>query len=312
MEPLQASGLALLATLERAGMTESFHHGVAVLVDGSGQTLAEFGDSQSMIYPRSALKPIQALAMRRLGLQLVPEQSVISMASHQGTQDHVVLVEQLLADFGFGENDLGCPPALPGNPAARANADIPRPIFMNCSGKHAGFLACCKLKGWDSASYLDLIHPLQQHIKSVIEELAGERISLSTVDGCGAPLFGLSSQALARAISRFMVEGADFVSAAIQKPWLIGDQLSLDAAFLRAGLFAKVGAEGVLVVGVQSGEALAIKIADGSLRAAPAVAVSLLQRFGLISDDHALQVLTDCRVDVWGGTRSIGGISVKI
>lgn len=305
MREMAASSLQELARLERGGLTESIHHGIAVLVDPRGEILSQAGDSGCTIYPRSAIKPIQALAMQRLGLKLSAEESVISMASHYATPRQVELVEGILRNHGLSSDNLGCPADLPWNPQAREGA---RPLrqYMNCSGKHAGFLATCQVNGWDLASYLEPSHPLQLSIKDLLADFAGEEIEKTTVDGCGAPLFALSVVGLARAISRFQQSAQDLVGNALTHPNLIGDTTTPDAAFLRAGLFSKLGAEGVFTVATQSSHAIAIKIADGSLRAAAEISLALLEKHSLISQAAASQIRRETEVRVLGGSESVG------
>ena len=272
MKSTSKSDLELLAIQERGGIAESFHFGIAALVDAEGNLIESQGNPDSLIYPRSALKPIQALAMSRLGLSLTDEQRVVSMASHHANRRQVELVGEILASHGLTEADLQCPLDLPRNPEARVGKTKQR-IFMNCSGKHAGFLATCKLNGWDTQGYLDPTHPLQVSIRELTEQLSGEKVSVTTVDGCGAPLFALSTAGLARAIAGFCAQAPGFLSAASAHPELIGDASTIDAGFIRAGLFSKIGAEGVLVVGTPQW-GLALKVADGSLRPAADIVVA--------------------------------------
>jgi len=201
---------------------------------------------------------------------------------------------------------------LPWNPEMKAKVSEPAALFHNCSGKHAGFLAASALKGWDLDSYLSPDHPVQLAILEVIQELSVERVGKTAVDGCGAPLHAMSTAALARGISGFVLEANELVTAALSHPQLIGDATTPDAAFLRAGFFSKLGAEGVFTVGTQAGYAVAIKIADGSLRAAPAIALALLTRHGLIASDQAARIESETKVAVLGGGRSVGGLKVLI
>jgi L-asparaginase II len=122
----------------------------------------------------------------------------------------------------------------------------------------------------------------------------------------------MSSIGLAMGISKFVLEAGDLVAAALRHPSLIGDKSTPDAAFLRAGFYSKLGAEGVFTVGTPTGEAISIKIADGSLRAAPAIALELLKRHGLASADQIAQIESETKVEVLGGGVSVGGLKVLI
>ncbi|QKJ24667.1 asparaginase [Aquiluna borgnonia] len=306
MRELTAEGLEMLATLVRDEMLESFHHGVVAVVDPAGELVYSKGDVEALIYPRSALKPIQAKAMRRAGLKLSGEQLVMSMASHYGNPDQVRLVSEILQAHGLSESSLGCPVSLPWNLDARIGATSKK-INMNCSGKHAGFLATCQLNGWDTETYLDKSHPMQQLVIDVLQECSSEPVVRVSTDGCGAPLIAISTVGLARATSQFALTEPELVSAAIDHPELIGDQNTPDAGFLRAGYFSKLGAEGVFTVAAPSGHALAMKVADGSLRLAAGYAALLLNRLGLMSSESAALAMSTDTTEVLGGTSVIGG-----
>lgn len=312
MTELEFQDLAPLATLTRGGLNESFHHGLAVLVDPTGQVLESHGNIQKPMYPRSALKPVQALVMRELGLDLSGVELVLSMASHLGTQAHIDAVDQILSQFSLSRSDLLCPRAFAGNPKARAQSNEMSRVAMNCSGKHASFLATCKLNGWDLKTYLDPSHPLQLKMLEKTEELAGEKVAKVTTDGCGAPLFAISTLGLAKAMSGFSKQGEGLVSAAKENPWAIGDAGGADSQFLEQGFMAKIGAEGVFVVSTDSHHAVAVKIADGNLRAAPAIALELLRKHHLIGDDSYQELHASVYPKVLGGDMSIGALKLSI
>lgn len=306
MNFLSENGLELLAAVERDEVKESFHLGVVAVVDPEGELYYSRGDVWSLIYPRSALKPIQAAAMREAGLKLPADQGVMTMASHHGTTRQLELVSKILESHGLSSDQLGCPEALPSNSRARLDA-IPSRLQMNCSGKHAGFLATSKLNDWSVEKYLQRTHPMQKLVKKTIERYSGEKIKWTSVDGCGAPLHAITTFGLARAISQFVQRNPDLVNAAFDNPALIGDETTPDAGFLRQRLFAKLGAEGVFTVATVDGYALAMKVADGSLRPAAAFAGALLHKLGIISlKDYLLGTDTD-HLEVKGGEKTIGG-----
>ena len=286
-------------------MLESFHHGVVAVVDPAGNLIFSKGDAFALIYPRSATKPIQAAAMRRAGLSLPEAQAVMTMASHYATDRQVELVSKVLASHYVSESQLGCPAAVPWNLEAKVGKE-PKPIYMNCSGKHAGFLATSKLNGWDLETYLQRSHPMQKRAKALLEEFAGEKIVKTSTDGCGAPLFALSTIGLARALSRFVQEEPELVAAALANPELIGDENTPDAGFLRQGLFSKLGAEGVFMVATPDGHALSLKIADGSLRKAAAYSALLLYKLKLISMNQMNLAMNTDQTEVKGGQKTVG------
>lgn len=300
----QAGDTVQLATLARGGLIESRHFGLAVLTDPKGKVVDQKGNSRKLIYPRSAVKPLQAVAVRRAGVVLEGAQLAISAGSHQGTREHIELVEQILAKLNLSKDDLACPMAWPGNLEARKFANSQSRLAFNCSGKHASFLLACVSNGWDKKDYLVLDHPLQRIIAEVIEEFASERIAHSTIDGCGAPLHALSLAGLARSIGRFAKEEIEIAKAMKSNGWAVGDRGATDSQLLDAGMIAKIGAEGVFVIGLESGHGVAIKVADGSQRPAALAALKMLANHGLLAEaefEHWLEKL---------GTQSLGGEEV--
>ena len=146
----------------------------------------------------------------------------------------------------------------------------------------------------------------------VLEEFAGEKVLHTTVDGCGAPLHALSVEGLARATGKFALEETEIADALKANGWAIGDREAADSLMLDAGLIAKVGAEGVYVVGTADGHGLAIKIADGSMRAMAAVAVAILAKHELISADAAAELTAKVTPRVLGGATEVGRLEVMI
>lgn len=295
-----------VAVLERSGLVESRHRGIAALVGPDGKLIDQLGVAKRLIYPRSAVKPLQVVAMRRAGLDLVGEELAICAGSHQGTGRHIALVDGILAGAGLDESALQCPPAWPGNQAARAEAEGESKAAFNCSGKHAGFIAASKTAGWDVETYLEPSHQMQTLVAEVLAEFSGEPILHSTIDGCGAPLHTITVEGLARAIGKFAATEPEIVKAMLAHPWAVGDTKSPDTLIMERGMVAKLGAEGVFVIGLKSGHGVAVKIADGSLRAPPLVALKLLQRNGLIDDATHDALHTALSVKSLGGSEVLG------
>jgi len=289
---LDASSSVELAVVERSGWPESRHSGAAVLVDADGRVVRALGDATALIYPRSTLKLVQAAAVELLGVVFDAEQTVLSAASHAGTPAHVAVVERMLADAGLDASALRCPADWPGDPAARRAASAPLPITMNCSGKHAGFLAAAAAQGWPLESYLELDHPVQRQVRELTIELAGEDPAHWGVDGCGAPVPVMSLVGLARAVSHTARAGTLLGDAIRAHPWAIdGPGRSNTVTIERTGLVAKLGAEGVLVLVTPTGESVAVKVLDGSHRATTPVGLELLVREGLLTRELADETL---------------------
>ncbi|EYT58706.1 asparaginase [Curtobacterium flaccumfaciens UCD-AKU] len=311
--PLTADGSVELAVLERSGFDESRHVGAGVVVDATGTVIDSVGDVTASIYPRSTMKPFQALAVRRAGALFSDEELVLTTASHAGTAAHQALALHMLESFDHVEADLGCPPDMPFDRGTARTMDGPRRLAMNCSGKHAGMLAACRVNGWDEATYLDTEHPLQQRVRSVVEEYTHESVDLVGTDGCGAPVFPLSLTGLARGfagvVARADDDSAALTDAVLAHPWAIdGVGRANTVTIERLQVLAKFGAEGVMVMGLPGGAAVAVKVLDGSQRAGTLAALALLERNGLVAADGVADVLEATGERVLGGGVPVGTV----
>ena len=266
----QNKDFADLAIVTRGNLTESWHKGLAVMTGPDGKVVAHKGPAKRLIYPRSAIKPLQTLAMIRAGMKLSGAELTITSASHRGTDAHLDLVRAVLKHGDLSESDLQCPDG----------------IRFNCSGKHAGFLLASKINGWETKDYLNPQSPIQRLVVEVLEEFSGEKILHTTVDGCGAPLHSMTTEGIARAIGKVAQTEPELVDALVANSWAISNKGVADAVFLDHGFLAKNGAEGVFVVGTREGFGICIKIADGNLRAAPLIAIKLMHENSLLSDDQ--------------------------
>lgn len=317
--PLDVAGSAELAVIERSGFVESRHIGAAVVVDADGRVLRSVGDARALVFPRSTLKPVQALAVLGTGARFTDEELVLATASHCGSPAHLAVVEGMLAADHRGTESLQCPAQWPlgsRERAARQAAGLgPARITMNCSGKHAAFLRASDALGADAGSYLAHEHPLQRSIVETIEQWTGEPVAHSGLDGCGAPLHSTSLVGLARAIAR-IAGGADahaarLMAAVRAEPWAIdGPGRANTEAIERLGVLAKIGAEGLVVIGTPSGHAVAVKVLDGSMRATTPVALAMLVAEGLVDPAAAAEVVAAGQEPVLGGDVVVGGLRV--
>ncbi|KRF34920.1 asparaginase [Nocardioides sp. Soil805] len=303
--------MAELAVVRRGGFVESRHTGHLVVLDRDGSEAVSLGSADETILPRSTLKPLQALACLRAGAPLVGEEVAIAAGSHTGEDGHVAVVRRLLARAGLDERALQCPVDLPEHEPTRqallASGESPDRLRMNCSGKHAAMLLACATRGWDVEGYLDPDHPLQVQVRDVVEEMTGEPVRHVTVDGCGAPLLGVSVRGLARSFRGLALadEGSDpaSVSAAMRThPFFVGGDPHPNSDAMRQvpGLVAKGGAEGVIAMATDTGQAVALKMADGNPRATTLVALAGLRAVGV--DVTGARSLMDLPV-LGGGTR---------
>ncbi|AZQ39390.1 asparaginase [Streptomyces cyaneochromogenes] len=308
-EPLHAP----VAHLVRGGMTEGIHYGSVVVLGADGQVRFQLGDIEAAFYPRSALKPVQAVAMARVGLPLDGELLSLTAASHSGEERHLAGTRRILELAGLTEDHLRNVPDMPYDPVVRdawvREGRTPSRLAQNCSGKHAAMLYACRLNGWSLEDYLDPGHPLQQAIAEIVEDLTGQRIARVTIDGCGAPLFSVSLHGLARAAARITaaVPGTPEarVADAMREHAEMASGSGRDvAALMRAvpGLLAKDGFEGVQVAALPDGRAVAVKIADGANRARVPVAAAALAWAGVDQE-----LLTEFQGEaLLGGGREVG------
>lgn len=279
---------APIAAVSRNGVDESIHFGAAVCIAADGSVAHVVGDPSVWIYPRSSTKPLQALAMVRAGLVLVPEKLALVCASHNGEEIHQRTAREILAGCGLDESALQNTPDHPLHaPSAREAVRTglaKSSLQMNCSGKHSGMLATCVANGWPLESYLDPAHPLQVAITRTVAELCGEPLEVGT-DGCGAPAHVVRLESLARA-ARAIATGAagaagDQVFAAMSgHPHMVGGSDRDVTRIVGAipGFFAKDGAEAVYVGASNDGRAVALKISDGGGRARSTVFLAALAR----------------------------------
>lgn len=289
-----------VAEIVRSGFVEGRHHGSVLALEPDGEVAWSVGDVASPILPRSCNKPVQALAMLRHGLDLSGADLALACASHSGESFHVEGVRRLLDAAGLDESALQCPADYPFDADVleahlRAGGGRER-VLMNCSGKHAAMLLTCVANGWDTDTYLDPDHPLQQAIRETFEELTGEPVGTVAVDGCGAPLLSTSLTGLARAFRRLALgrDGHDrpdpraaAVADAIRAHPEVLSGTGRDLRALLAavpGAIGKDGAEACHVVALPDGRVWALKVHDGAARARPVVMAAALVRDGVDSE----------------------------
>lgn len=296
----------VLVEVVRGGLVESVHRGSAVVIAADGSVVSSVGDPDAMTFPRSAAKPIQAIGMLRAGLVSPTPALAIATGSHSGEPAHVDCVRAILEGAGLSVDDLQCPPALPMNEAARdavlAAGGGPERVYMNCSGKHAAMLLTCLANQWPTDSYLDPGHPLQLHLRAVLAEYSGEMLEAVTVDGCGAPLFGMTLAGLAESIRALAEQSgtARVVADAMRAhPFLVAGTGREDTELMTQvpAVLSKAGAEGVHVAAVPGAGAVVVKIDDGNERARMPVIVAGLRRLGLPGDV----------LDRWASAPVLGG-----
>lgn len=310
----------IVAEVVRSGFVEGHHYGSVAALDADGSVEWSIGEVDHAILPRSCNKPVQALAMVRLGLDLPDDLLALACASHSGETFHIDGVRRILAAHGLDESALQTPADYPLDEDARdvviRAGGVKEPITMNCSGKHASMLATCVVNGWDIGDYRSADHPLQRAIATTFAEVTGEPVVAVAVDGCGAPLLSSSLVGLARAfrtLGTATAGPARRVADAIRAhPQFASGSTRDELALHRAvpGLIAKAGAESCYAAALPDGRAFALKVDDGAPRARPVVMAAALRRSGVDRmpgvDAEALR-LTGV-VELLGGGEPVGEI----
>jgi L-asparaginase II len=299
---------ALLAEYVRDGVVESTHRGYLLALNSDGSIHRQLGDVDALVFPRSTIKSIQASAMVRHGLDLEPRLLALSASSHSGAQIHLDGVREILKLAGLDESALQCSLDRPLGEAEKkewGDRD-PSRITMNCSGKHAAMLLTCVKNGWPIENYLDPAHPLQMACKAELEALAGESITLTSTDGCGAPLFLLTVAGLARSIRAITISTdpihQSVIDACRTHPLMVAGVGRLTTEMMQnvPGLFMKDGAEAVEVASLADGRTFVFKVSDGALRPFRTLTHACLKSFGVDSPFEPEKVM--------GGPRVIGTI----
>lgn len=306
-----------VAHVVRSGLVEGTHFGSAVVVDAQGKVEWSIGDVSSAMFPRSANKLMQGLAMVRNRLPLKNELLALACASHSGEDFHLDGVRDILNAANLETDSLKCPPDWPLDEVERDTflaAGIGKaPLYMNCSGKHSAMLFTSVLNGWDTETYLKPNHPLQVACRETIESVTGEKVEHIGVDGCGAPLMSMSLTGLARSFSQFSGPAADadqkkIATAIKENPLYLGGTRRDVTQLMQGvpGLLAKDGAEAVYGIGLGDGRALALKIEDGADRARIVVAMSVLQKIlGVVSQEVERQLDSQ---ELFGGGVHVGKV----
>lgn len=316
-----AAPAPLCINITRAGRTESTHRVHAVVMNGDGDITAAYGDKGRMIYPRSALKPLQTIALIESGaaaaLGISDAEIALACASHSGEDLHTAAVGAWLARIGLDETALGC-----GAHAPYIDGCKPASLLANnCSGKHAGMLTLAQFMKAPMDSYLDTEHPVQKTILSAIGDLCGHALCTSDcgIDGCSAPNPAMPLAALARGFAAFMrPERAGFhrgsacrqiYQAMVEHPLHVGGSKNrLDTVLMQAAggrILSKTGAEGCYIAVIPAHDTvIALKTEDGATRGAQAALYALLQRHSLADETilSAIHPLCLPQLRNWRGT----------
>ena len=299
---------AIAVEATRGGIAESRHRVACAVADASGRLVHRWGDVERPVFPRSALKPIQALPLIETGAAdafgLGDAEIALACASHAGEPMHVETVTAWLARIGLGVDDLECGSHAPSHEASAAalwrSGAAPVATHNNCSGKHTGFLTGARHLGEETRGYVARDHPVQRRVAAVIGEMAGVDMAAapSGLDGCCIPTFAIPLTALAIAMARFADPSslpetrraaiARIRTAMAARPELIagsGRFCTRLMAETQGRVLAKGGAEGVYALALPAlGLGIALKVDDGAGRASEVAAAAALMRIGGLGD----------------------------
>jgi len=296
-----------MVEVTRSNVVESVHYGTAILINSDGEILKEWGNSNIIIYPRSALKPIQSLNLYKDGvakaLNLSDKLIALTTASHHAETIHQEMVDNWLQKMNLNENHLSCGPAWPLNEKYQhevySKYKTKRKIFHNCSGKHCGHLAVCQYKNLPIKNYQNKKHPIQKDLIQLIEDLSKYKIKNVGVDGCTLPnpLMPLKKFAFAAAqladykkLNDHSAIAKRIFNSCIKFPEIAGGSKSINSILTKLSngkVFVKNGAEGVFVAIIpELKSALAVKIIDGASRAAEVAIAGLISELKIINNDQ--------------------------
>jgi len=308
-----------LVRVVRSGLVESVHTGHVAVCDADGRLLAGLGDPDRVLFARSSTKPLQAaVSLRRIGEELPEDLVAIMCGSHNAEPVHLAAVRRLLRRGGVKVSALGCPPAFPALPReARRVAGAAR-IQHNCSGKHAGMLVASARSGWELETYLYPGHPLQREIIGALRRATGVDRPVVGVDGCGAPVHGVTLRAMATLFARlvrperlgpYAATAARAVAAMRSHPYLVAGRDRSDTLLMTEvpGVVSKVGAEALHCAAIlEEGIGVAVRIEDGGERASGPALIHALVEIGAISAEQLERLAPVARRPVLGGGRRVG------
>ncbi|MDG4854639.1 MULTISPECIES: asparaginase [unclassified Mesorhizobium] len=300
----------VLVEVTRGAVVESAHRGAVSVFDADGKPVWEIGDTARPVFPRSAVKAIQALPLLESGAAdaygFGDRELALACASHSGEPAHVELAQAMLAKAGLDKTALECGAHWPSSHVAtialaRAGS-APNPLHNNCSGKHAGFLCTCVHSGIAHGGYVKAGHALQEMVRDAMQSVTGAAhdVDHCGTDGCSIPTYAVPLKSFALGFAR-MATGRGFaperakaakrlLSACMAEPFLVAGTGKADLALMRAApgrIFVKTGAEGVYCAALpELGLGIALKCDDGASRASEVMIAAVLAK--LLRSDEAL------------------------
>lgn len=300
----------VLIEVLRGAIVESAHRGAVAVFDADGKPVLEIGDTSKPVFPRSAVKAIQALPLVETGAAdaygFGNRELALACASHSGEPEHVELARSMLARAGLDGSALDCGAHWPSNhdaeiALARAGGS-PNALHNNCSGKHSGFLCTCVHSGIAHRGYVKAGHELQEMVRDAMQSVTGavHGADERATDGCSIPTYAVPLRSFALGFARmattngFGPERAKaakrLLAACMAEPFYVAGTGREDVALMEVApgrIFAKGGAEGVHCAAIpELGLGIALKCDDGAHRASEAMIAAILAK--LLRADEAL------------------------
>jgi L-asparaginase II len=299
----------VLVEVLRGTIVESAHRGAIAVFDADGKPVWEIGDTARPVFPRSAVKAIQALPLVESGAAdafgFGNRELALACASHSGEPAHVELARSMLAKAGLDETALECGAHWPSHDATVALAragEVPNALHNNCSGKHSGFLCTCVHVGVPHKGYVKAGHAEQEMVRDAMQAVTGAAHGADerATDGCSIPTYAVPLRSFALGFAR-MVTTTNFgperakaakrlLSACMAEPFFVAGTGRADVALMQAApgrIFVKGGAEGVYCAALpELGLGIALKCDDGAGRAAEAMVAAVIAK--LLHADEAL------------------------
>jgi L-asparaginase II len=314
-----------LVRVVRSGLEESVHLGDVAVVDADGRLVAWCGDPGRPMFARSCMKPLQAAVSLSLA-RVVPDDREVAVmcASHNGEPVHLEAVRSLLARAGLEESDLQTPPMRPMDEESLEADPSRRRINSDCSGKHAGMLAACVGQGWPLSTYRSPEHPLQREVEEAVALVASSEPLDVGVDGCGVPVHALRLRSMATIYARFgdparldalAAHVHRATEAMLAEPYMVAGRNRMDTALMGSvpRVVAKGGAEGLACIALlDRGLGVAVRVRDGSHRAAPPVVIAVLEQLGVLGADQVEALQAFARPPVLGGGRPVGELQAEV
>ena len=292
----------VLVEVLRGDIVESVHRGAVAVVDPAGRPVLSLGDVERPVFPRSAVKAIQALPLVESGAAdaygFGDKELALACASHNGEPAHAALAAAMLARAGLDGTALECGTHWPGQfeatlALARSGGE-PSDLHNNCSGKHAGFICTCAHLGVDHHGYVAAGHRSQELVREAMQTVTGARHDEenSAIDGCSIPTYAVPLSNLALGFARMTTgdglapersrAAKRLMAACMAEPFYVAGTGRADTKLMSAApgrIFVKIGAEGVFCAALpELGLGIALKSLDGGERAADVIIAALLSR----------------------------------